>query len=171
MRTWLQEWTPVQLLWIIAASNFLVAIGFGMMAFPARFHHGSRALLLCPLVVLLLGLIGDLIVENDLKEGIASERWADALLNGPRKLAPAFFGLSYLFIAVSFISVLIMGASGRMNFSGAWCFLFPAMCLTRLANYLRPKSASSNDSLFKPIERPRPLQSEEWGTPPRPFSN
>jgi hypothetical protein len=165
--TLLRNRTPVQLLWIIAASNLLVAIGFGTLALPRRFYHVWHPLLLCSFIIVILGFIGSLIAEQEFKEGIASERWTDTLLNGPRKLHSAFLVLAGLFIVAS----IIIAISSARHFAGAWVFLWPAMCLTRLSNYLRPKPTSSNGSLLKSIEPPEPLDSEHWGTPPRPFSN
>ena len=169
--TLLQNRTPVQLLWIIAASNLLVAIGYGTLALPRRSYQAWHPLLLYALIILVLGFIGDCIAERDLKEGIESERWSDALINGPKRLHSAFSILALLLIVASVISIVIIAISGGRHFSsGVWCFLLPAMSFTRVSSYLRPRPPSNN-SLLKPIETPKSLQSEHWGTPPRPFSN
>jgi len=167
MKPLLQSWTPTQLLWTIAASNVLVVIGFGVLSLPSR-HRNFHLLLWCSFVTLIFGLVSSLVVERALQNGINSERWPDGLLAVPRKLAahPASAVLAgFLFIGV--IAYVVF--SSAHHFGGSWIFLWPLMILTRVQGYLRPKAKS--DSLLQPLERPKSLQSEDWGAPPRPFTN
>ena len=117
---------------------------------------------------LVLGLIGTLIAESKLRNGIESERWPDALLDAPRKVAahPAFFILPYLLIVASFVDIIF---SRGGNLSGTWMFLYPAMSLTRVISVLRPRQTDADPR--SRMDPPKPLQSEHWGSPPRPFSN
>ncbi|MGH9596813.1 MAG: hypothetical protein ACRD3K_08465 [Edaphobacter sp.] len=166
MKPLLQSRTPMQLLWIIAAFNALVMIFFGI-----PWHRGGQHLLLwCSLAAAILGIIGALITEQSLENGISAERWSDSLLNTTRKLTryPVWFVLigSLLICALAFMVTLSLHESGR-----AWMYIWPAMTLTliRLQSALHPKTISNG--LLQPIERAKPLQSESWGTPPRPFSS
>jgi hypothetical protein len=161
----LERRTPAQLLWIIGASSVLVSISFVVLAW----YHSKGLLptLWCSLAALALGLVICLIAERALQNGINSERWPDSLLNAPRKLTarPAFSVLSGLLLVGALAYVVFAGVR---HIGGIWMILWPLMSLTRVRNYLRPKPKS--DRLLRPIERPKPLQSENWGAPPRPFS-
>jgi hypothetical protein len=154
----------MQLLWIIAVLNALVIIFFGI-----PWHRGGQHLLLwCSFAAAILAIIGSLITEQSLENGISAEQWSDSLLNTPRKLTsqPVWSILiwSLLICALAFTVTLSLHKSG-----GAWMFIWPAMTLTRLKSALRSKPISNN--LLQPIERPKPLQSENWGIPSRPFSS
>ena len=171
MRPLLQYRTPAQLLWMIGAMNVLVSLGFGVLGVGSR-HYPHRHL---PLSVALLsfgafvlGLIGTLIAESSLKNGIKSERWPDALLDAPRKVVAhaAFSILPSLLIMSSFVDIIF---SRSVNLGGAWMFLYPAMSLTRVISALRPRQTNADHR--SPMDPPKPLQSEHWGSPPRPFSN
>lgn len=166
--TLLKNRTPVQLLRIIAALNLLIVLGFGILGFPRHFHYGWSLLFIFILTV--LGLISNLAVEQELKDGIASERWPDALISSLRKLHPTFSVLGLLLIIAGFVSIIVITISGA-RIGGVWCLLYPAMTFTRVGSYLRPRPPSSSDSLLKLIETSKPLQSEHWGTPPHSFSN
>jgi hypothetical protein len=62
---------------------------------------------------------------------------------------------------------IIFSRSG--HFSGAWMFIWPAMSFTRVISALRPRRTNVDHS--RRMDPPKPLQSEHWGTSPRPFSN
>jgi hypothetical protein len=171
MRTLLQNRTPVQLLWIIAASNVLVAMSLGILGLRSshlRVSQLPHSLIWASLSTFLFGLLWGAVTEQTLRDGITAERWPDSLLGGPRKLIahPAFTVLNVLF----FIAGCGYTAfSHAHNFGGTWAFLYPAMSLTRVINYLRNKPpSSSNDSLGQ-LNSLKPLQSEHWGDPSRPF--
>jgi hypothetical protein len=163
MRSPLQTRTPTQLLWIITASNAAASIGFGMLSLPAWRRQGQHTLLWCCFAAIPVGLIGLLFAEQALRDGINSEQWPDNLLVALRKLASrrAYSILCGLLMigAVAYVITFGLHESG-----GVWMFLLPAMSLTRVVGYLRPKPKS--DHLVRPIERPKPLQSENWGAPP-----
>jgi hypothetical protein len=107
-------------------------------------------------------------VEQALQNGISSERWPDKLLEAPRKLviSPASSVLCGL-LFLGLLAYVVFSPAHQLG--GTWMFLGPLMSLTRVVNYLRPKRAF--DRLFQPREQPKPLQSENWGAPPRPFSS
>jgi hypothetical protein len=171
MRPLLQYRTPAQLLWMIGATNVLVSLSFGVLGVGSRHcphRHLPFPVALFSFGALVLGLIETLIAESKLRNGIKSERWPDALLDVLRKVAayPAFFILPYLLIIASFVDI-IFSRSG--NLSGAWMFLYPAMSLTRVISALRPRQTDADHR--SRMDPPKPLQSEHWGSPPRPFSN
>ncbi len=171
MRPLLQYRTPAQLLWMIGAANVLVSMSFALLGVVSR-HYPHRQHRPLPTVLfsfgaLVLGLIGTLIAESKLRNGIRSERWSDAVLDAPRKVVahPAFFILPYLLIIASFVDI-IFSRSG--NLSGAWMFLYPAMSLTRVTSALRPRQTDADPR--NRMDSSKPLRSEHWGSPPRPFS-
>jgi len=107
MRPLLQYRTPAQLLWMIGAMNVLVSLGFGVLGVGSRHYphlHLPLSVALLSFGAFVLGLIGTLIAESSLKNGIKSERWPDALLDAPRKVVahPAFSILPSLLIMSSF---------------------------------------------------------------------
>src|SRR5271163_4401311 len=86
----LQNRTPAQLAWIMAASNLLSSSGFAVLFVDTYRHpHGHR---LSPFVastsisLFILGLVLGLVAETALKDGIASELWPEALLATTRKI-------------------------------------------------------------------------------------
>jgi hypothetical protein len=168
MRPLLQSLTPKQLLSIIAGSNALVIVGFALLALPAS-HSRSRHLSLwcCSFVALVIGLIGSMVAEQALRNGINSGQWPDSLLAVPKKLAahPAY----YVIQGLLFMGAIAYMVSPGFHGSGVWCFLGPMMSLTRVQSYLSTRS-TSKPSLWL-IEQHKPLQSESWGVPPRPFSS
>jgi hypothetical protein len=172
MGSLLERRTPAQLLWIIGASSALVSIGFAVLAWdrPKGLQPTGWYWLAAPLAALALGLVSSLVAERALQNGINSERWSDSLLDAPRKFTarPVFSVLSGLLL-VGAIAYLVFAVSGSRHSGGIWAILWPLMSITRVRSYLRPRPKS--DRLFRPIERPKPLQSENWGTPPQPFSN
>jgi hypothetical protein len=168
MGSLLERRTPAQLLWIIAASNALVIIGFGLLSLLSWRHKDLSLSLWCWLAAIVLGLIGSLLTEQALRDGISSERWADKLLEAPRNLtASSPFSIICGLLFLSYLACFIFSAAH--NLAGAMMLFWPLMSLTRVGTYLRRKPPS--DRLLQPIERPKPLQSENWGAPPRPFSN
>ena len=171
MRTLLQNQTPLQLLWLIAASNIIVSMSFGILEFRSwQHHHLSDSLLWISFGMLILGVVGDLIAEQALRDGISAEYWPGSLLDGPRKLfaGPAFPVLNVLFLVAGCAYIAF---SPARSFGGAWAFLFPGMSLPRIIGYMRRKSPPSTDRLFLQREPPKPLHSEHWKTPPRPFAS
>jgi hypothetical protein len=166
MRPLLQYRTPAQLLWMIGAPNVLVSMSFGLHGLVSRHYpHGQHRPLptvLFSFGALVLGLIGTLIAESSLRNGIKSERWPDALLDVPRKVVahPAFSVLPYLLIIASFVDI-IYSYSRSGNFSGAWVFLYPAMSLTRVSSALHPRQTNADHR--SRMDPPKPLQSEHWG--------
>ena len=167
MKSLLQNRTPVQLLWIIGASISLVSLSFGVLALPLWHQPEDRHLLLWgSFVALLLGLAADLTAEQDLKNGVRSERWPDTLLEGPKRFVThrVFFVVVFLLFVAAF-GVMIFP---RHHFGMAWAFLYPVMSLSRVSSFLRRKPTSTDDSLLRLVERPKPLQSDHWGTPSRP---
>jgi hypothetical protein len=167
MKPLLESLTPTQLLWITAAANTLVVIGFGVLSAPS-WHKGLHLVRWYPLAALVFGLVGSLVVEQVLRNGISSDRWPEKLLEAPREFvaSPGYPVLCGLLILGS---LAYMVFSSAHQVSGTWMFLAPLQSLIRVGTYLRPKPAS--DRLFRPIEQLKPLQSENWGSPPRPFSS
>jgi hypothetical protein len=157
MRPLLQNRTPAQLLRIIAASNLLVAAGFGLMAYPP-WHlfkvQRSLPLFLLPIGIFVLGLISDLLTKQTLKDGVATDYWPDRLLAGPRKLIdpPMFYILSGVFGGAFLICIAYSYHSHYSNHhpTGAfWAFWYPAMSLIHVRSALRPKPPSSMDNLIR----------------------
>lgn len=164
MKLWLQNRTPVQLLWLIAAWSTLTTASYGALAFlPWRYPARQYPLFWGAFILLIASIAGSLLAEQALQNGISSERWPDRLLDRPRKLFthPALSVLNALFLAASFAFIIFYRGH---RIGGAWIFLWPAMCLGRVSNYLRPKPVSTDNSLLRIVERPKPLQSEHWGT-------
>ncbi len=174
MRPLLQNRTPAQLLWMIAALNILVSMSFGMLGLRLwrlpQSQQLPHSLLWVSFGVLILSLIGDLIAEQNLRDGISAERWPDKLLDGPRKLfaGPAFSILNVFLLVASCAYVFF---SHPHNVGGAWAFLYPALSLTRVISAMRKRPSSSTDRLLTRIEPPKPLHSEHWKTPPHPFTS
>jgi hypothetical protein len=168
MSSLLERRTPAQLLWIVLASNALVVIGFGNLALPSWRHRGLSLSLLCSVAAIVLGLVSSLPTERALRDGINSDRWADKLLEGPRSLtaSPAFYVLGGLLFLIYLAYVIFSAAH---NVGGSLMIFWPLMSLLRVGTYLRPKPPS--DRLLPPMDEPKPIQSGNWGTPPRPFSN
>jgi hypothetical protein len=162
--------TPTQLLWTIAASNALVSIGFGMPFVQSWQHHRVAFSQNLPwLAALVVGFIATLLSEAALKEGVASEQWPEALLVTPRKLLehPAISVLGWSLIVASFAAIAF---SRGHNIGGAWAFLAPSMSLNRVRASLRPPGKGPTRPRLLPNPA-KPLLSEHWGSPPKPFSD
>jgi hypothetical protein len=165
MGSLLERRTPVQLLWIIGALSALVSLGFGMLT-----SHPSKKL---PLILLgwafaaiVVGMIGSLFAEQSLRDGVTSEQWSDSLLARPRKFITHL--AAYILECLLFIGFVVYVVSSNFhNFGGGWMFLWPMLTIIRVQACLRPKKPTN---LLRPIEPPKPLQSENWGTSSRPFS-
>jgi hypothetical protein len=162
----LQSRTPAQLLWIIAASNALVVIGFGVLSLPSWRQRGLSLSFWLLVAAIILGLIGSLPTERTLRDGINSERWADRFLEAPRSLtgATAFSILCGLLFLIYLAYVIFSAAH---NVGGSLMLFWPLMSLLRVGAYLRPKPPS--DRLFQWVEQPKSLQSENWGHPATPL--
>jgi len=163
MKSLLQSRTPTQLLWIIATSNALISFFFGMAFLQSRrVHHApltfSRDLLW--LAALAVGFVATLLSEQTLKNGVASERWPEALLITPRKLVeqPTFTILIWLLFVASCASIAFTKAD---NLAMSWLFLTPAMSLTRVRNSLRPQNRLVEKAAL--LDPSKPLQSDHWG--------
>src|SRR5882757_7515396 len=168
MKPLLERRTPTQLLWIIAASNALVSIGFGMPFVQSWQHHRVPFSQNFPwFAALLVGFIATLLSEAALKEGVASDQWPEALLVTPRKLLehPALCPGWSLIVA----SLGIMAFSRGHHIGGAWAFLAPSMSLNRVRVSLRPPDKGPTNPRLLPYPA-KPLLSEHWGVPPQPFS-
>jgi hypothetical protein len=168
----LQNRTPAQLAWIIAASNLLVASSFAAFFVESYHHPNSHRLPLwaafISFALLIFGLVLGLFTETALKDGIASEQWPEALLVTTRKifthpaLSAAIFTLFAAFVAV-------IAFSGSRHVAGAWIFLLPSMSLTRMrAMFNPPRKDAGGLGLIDP---PKPPQSDHWGAPPSSFTN
>ena len=118
------------------------------------------------LAVLMLGVIASMFAETALQRGVAHELWPEALLATPRKLLqhPAVSVVGWSLIAASFAAIAF---SHGHHVSGAWFFLIPQLSIARVRLSLRERPKTDDSSLIYPA---KPLQSENWGTPPRPFS-
>jgi hypothetical protein len=162
----------MQLVLISVASNALVALCFGaFFLLSLRLPQDVRIPFfhkLPWLVLLLLGILGDVVAGLALRKGIATERWPESLLIAPRKLAehPVFSALGWLMIVASFAVIVF---SRGQHIAGAWFFLAPQMGLSRIRMSLREQNkVPATSQLLYPA---KPLQSEQWGVPPQPFSN
>jgi hypothetical protein len=173
MRPLLEDRTPKQLLWTIAVSNALTSLGFAMAwLLSPRNHvaflqnHSSSRWICLPIMG--IGLIATLFAEQSLKNGVASEQWPEALLVTPRKLFEnqATSALGWSLIAASFLAIVFTRSS---NIAGAWVFITPALSLARVRSSLRLRNNPPVDP--HPLYPLKPLQSKQWGTPPRPLSN
>src|SRR5438270_6215985 len=170
MKPLLEGRTPTQLLWIIAAPNALVSIGFATPFVQSWQHHRVTFSQHFPwFAALLVGFIATLFSEVALKEGVASERWPDTLLVNPRKLLehPAVSVLGWSLIVASLAAIAF---SPGHNIGGAWAFLAPSTSLNRVRVSLRPPSDVPTNPRLLPHPA-KPLLSEHWGSPPRPFSD
>jgi len=164
--------TPAQLGWIIAVANLLVASSFAAFfvdSYRQPTHHRLSASLACTsFALLILGLVLGLFAEAALKDGIASEQWPEALLVTTRKVFthPALSATALLLIVPAI--ALPVFSSGR-HYAGAWIFLLPLLSLSRMrAMFNQPRKDAGG---IGSIDPPKPLQSKNWGAPPRPFSN
>jgi hypothetical protein len=167
MKPLLEGRTPAQLLWIIAASNALVSIGFAIPYVQSWQRHRMPFSQNLPwFAVTLVGLSATLLSEAALKEGVASEQWPEALLVTPRKLFehPAISVLGWSLIVASFAAI----AFSRHGV--AWAFLAPSMSLNRVRVSLRPPGKVATNPRLLPYPA-KPLLSEHWGAPPQPFSD
>jgi hypothetical protein len=167
MGSLLQNRTPAQLAWIVAASDLFVTSSFATFVVEAYYHPNRHRLplwaSLASFALLILGLVIGLFAEAALKDGIASEHWPDALVAGTRKLFthPALAAVMFILVAAS---IAVVAFSNSRHFAGAWIFLFPAMSLTRVkAVFTRPRNSASGPGTIGP---PKPLQSDHWGIPP-----
>jgi hypothetical protein len=170
MKPLLEGRTPTQLLWIIAASNALVSIGFGIPFVQSWQHHRMPFSQNFPwFAALLVGFIATLLSEAALKEGVASDQWPEALLGTPRKLLehPAISVLGWSLIVASLAAIAF---SRGHNIGGAWAFLAPSMSLKRVRVSLRPPGKGPTDPRLLPYPA-KPLLSEHWGAPPQTFSD
>jgi hypothetical protein len=162
--------TPTQLLWIIAASNALVSIGFAIPYLQSWQRHRVPLSQNLPwFAVILVGLIATLLSEAALKEGVASKQWPEALLVTPRKLLEhsAIPVLGWSLIVASFAAIAF--AHGN-HIGGAWAFLAPSMGLNRVRVSLRPPGKVATNPRLLPYPA-KPLLSEHWGSPPKLFSD
>jgi hypothetical protein len=162
MKPLLQSRTPTQLLWLIAAANALVIIGFGVLR-----YRSPHLLLWCSFAAVVFGLVSSLVVEQALRNGISSDRWPEKLLEAPRKFMTSGSPILCGFLILGSLANVVFSPAHQIG--GTWMFFAPLLTLTRVATCLRPKPAS--DRLFQPREQSKSLQSENWGSPPRPFSN
>ena len=135
----------MQLVLIRVASNTLIALCFGIffvlsLRLPQDVRIPFSQKLPC-LILLLLGVIGDILAESALRKGVATERWPESLLLAPRKLLehPVFPILGWSLIAASF-AVLVF--SRGQHIAGYWFFLAPQMGLNRIQMSLRPQKQS-----------------------------
>jgi len=170
MKPLLEGRTPTQLLWIIAASNALVSIGFSMPFVQSWQHHRVPFSQNFPwFAALLVGFIATLLSEVALKEGVASDQWPEALLVTPRKLLehPAISVLGWSLIVASFAAIAF---SRGHHIGGAWAFLAPSMSFNRVRVSLRPPGEGPTNPRLLPYPA-KPLLSEHWEAPPQPFSD
>jgi hypothetical protein len=170
MKSPLEGRTPTQLLWIIAASNALVSIGFAKPFVQSWQHHRVPFSQNLPwFAALVIGLIATLLSEIALKEGVSSEQWPEALLVTPRKLLehPAISILGWSLIVASFAAIAFPRGH---NIGGSWVFLAPAMSLNRVRVSLRPPGKAATNPRLLPYPA-KPLMSEHWGAAPQPFSD
>jgi hypothetical protein len=172
MNRLLRNRTPAQLGWIIAVANLLVASSFAAFFVDSYRHptgHRLSALAACTsFALLILGLAVELFAETALKDGIVSEQWPEALVTTTRKIFthPALSAASLLLI-VAGIAVVVF--SGRHFVGVVWIFLLPSMSLTRIRGFFsQPRKDAGG---LGSIDPPKPLQSEQWGTPPQSFTN
>jgi len=169
----LQNRTPAQLAWIIAASNLLVASSFATIFLESYYHPKGHPHLwagLAPFALLILGGVMGMFAEVALKDGIASEKWPEALVASTRKIFthPAIHAAIGMLLTASIAVVVISAFSSGRHATGAWIFLFPAMSLTRVrAIFTRPHKNSSGLGIQ---DAPRPLRSDHWGASPQRFS-
>ena len=173
MKPVLQSRTPAQLLSIIAASNALTSLGFGMLSLrPWLLHqehqHMPFSQTLPWVAVLMVGLTTTLFSELALKDGATSERWPDVILAPTRRLLERP-GVTVLSISLLVAGIAVAAFTSASNVAAMWVFLAPALSLNRVRSSLcfRNKEATNSVPSF-PV---KPLQSEQWGVPPKPFSN
>ena len=155
----------MQLLWVIVVLNILVVSGY---IWP---WHSPRLPLPVGLGlfgIFLFGIVGTQIAISRLKNGIESGRWPDALVDGSRKIV-THTAISIFKVSLIIFGLVYMISSHRGHSSGIWMFLWPAMSINNVVNAFRPRQANPDQSSLP--GPPKPLQSEYWGTPPRPFSN
>ncbi len=170
MKPLLEGRTATQLLWMIAAANALISIGFGI-AFVQSWqpHRVPFSQNLPWFAALLVGFIATLLSEAALKEGVASERWPETILDTPRKLLehPAISVLRWSLIVASFATIDFPRGH---PIGGSWVFLAASMSLNRVRVSLRPPSKVATNPRLLPYPA-KPLLSERWGAPPQPFSD
>lgn len=172
MRPLLENRTPVQLLWIIAVSNILTSFGFAIsfvQSWQPPPHHRTPFLHeISWLVPVLVGIMAMWHSEAALREGVASEQWPEDLLAAARRFMkhPAFSFLGWSLI-VAPLAVIVFDR--RSGLAGVLMFIVPSLSLSRVQSFLRPRNNAKTDSQLRAPAKP--LQSEYWGTPPRPFTS
>jgi hypothetical protein len=167
----LQSRTPAQLLWIVAVANVLMISSFAIPLIQSwrlpEEHSLSLAAKLTFLTIYGTWLIGGLLAGSVLRKGITRNQWPEALLATPRKLLehPAISALCWALIVAAFAAMVFSRGS---HLSGFWPVLIVQTSITNTRLALRKQAkADESGGLLHPA---RPLQSENWGTPPRPFS-
>lgn len=162
----------MQLLWLIAAINALVPIGFGILAIP--WHIGSvrqtpHSLLWSGFSMIVIGVIASLFAEQELKNGIAANRWPDDAIEYLKELLahPAF---TALMLAAFVASIVCLVHSFTRISDWYWAFFWPCLSISRVRMMARPERPNQSDRMFTPGEPPKPLHSDHWGNPPTTFA-
>jgi hypothetical protein len=171
MKPLLEGRTPKQLLWIMAASSALIAVGFGI-AFVQSWqpHHVSFPQKLPWIAALLVGFIATMWSTAALKDGVASELWPETVLDVPRKVLkhPAILALIWSLIVASFVTIDFPRGH---PIGGSWVFQALGLSLIHARGSLHPPGkVPTYPRLLLPYPT-KPLLSEHWGAPPQPFSD
>lgn len=170
MRPLLKHRTPAQLLWMIGATNVLVSLSFGVLGVGSRHYphaqHRPLQVALFSFGALVLGLIGTLIAGSNLRTALTRSdgpmhcstlpgRSLPTQLFDPPVLAHhcQFCG-HHLFAQREFERSLDVSLSGDEP--------------TRVISALRPRRTNADGR--SRMDPSKPLQSEHWGSPPRPYS-
>jgi hypothetical protein len=167
----LQNRTPAQLAWILAASNLLVSSCFATFFIDSYRHPNSHRVPLWAVGIsfslLILGVFMGIFAETALKDGITSEQWPEAVVASTRRFftQPGLSGAIFALMAASVAVLVISVVSSKRLYTGAWIFLFPAMSLTRFKTIFSRSRKSDNGPGTQ--DPPKPLQSEHWGIPPQ----
>ncbi len=172
MRPWLQTRTPAQLLWLAIALNILVSAGFLGLGLLHR-HNGPQLtfnlLLGSTFAIIVIGTLASLFIEQEMKNGIAAERWPDYTIERLRKFLahPAFTVLRLVLFVAAILCIVVTFPRNSIWF---WAIFWPELSISRIRGLAHPERPGTSNRLFSPDEPPKPLHSDHWGDPPGTFA-
>ena len=171
MKRLFHERSPSQILWMIAASNVLIAVGFAVPTAMA-WHLSSNqrlpfSLKLPWLIVILVGIVGSLLGEVTFSKGVKTDRWPEESLVQPRTVLkhPAMSTLQWALLIAGLLTAIF---SRTHTFGLYWIFWATCQSLARVRMNLDRRvepSSSSGNALFPA----KPLRSNQWGITSTPY--
>jgi FtsH-binding integral membrane protein len=152
--------TPIQLVAQSLTGMLALAVAYAVMVSKHAYAHPAIAFLV------LLGIMAACFwvsfnAENDLKKGIAADRWNDARLSSLRNNAPWFTALAIcILVAACTLFFLHSTDSGHHAFGYGFPLLFIGQTLTRLAYILKQQTQDPTGPRWTNLSA---IRSEHWG--------